>query len=140
MTPTLNVGDYIIIQKQKDYKVGDIVTYRRGKYLLTHRIVKMDSSNVMIINDTRTIASFDPAASFLNIYDYLATFNDDVSTSSVGSRTNWLNNGFSYWLSGDANSDRYVVLNVGGLKVDNFGKKYFYRTSCIFRFVWKRFS
>lgn len=94
-----------------------------------HRIVKMDSSNVTIINDTRTIASFDPAASFLNVYDYLATFNDDVSTSSVGARTNWLNNGFSYWLSGDANSDRYVVLNVGGLKVDNFGKKYFYRTT-----------
>jgi signal peptidase len=39
MEPTVNVGDILIIREQPDYAVGDIVTYRSGVSLVTHRIV-----------------------------------------------------------------------------------------------------
>lgn len=94
-----------------------------------YRIVKMDSSNVLLINDTRNIVAFDSNAGFLNINDYLGTIKDVNYINEIGNKTSWLNNGFSYWLSGDETSDRYVVLNVGGIKTSDFGKKYFYRTT-----------
>ena len=42
MVPTFKKGDLIFIKKQKEYNVGDIITYevieQDTKYLVTHRI------------------------------------------------------------------------------------------------------
>lgn len=44
MMPTFEKGDYILIKKQKEYNVGDIITYeveeQGNKYLVTHRIIE----------------------------------------------------------------------------------------------------
>lgn len=42
MYPTLEVGDYILIKKEKEYKISDIITYKNNNYFITHRIVSMD--------------------------------------------------------------------------------------------------
>ena len=42
MEPTLNVGDLIIIKKENNYKVNDIITYRSDDDFITHRIVRID--------------------------------------------------------------------------------------------------
>ena len=39
MQPTIEVGDLLIIKEQKSYDINDIVTYRWGKSLVTHRVV-----------------------------------------------------------------------------------------------------
>ena len=44
MVPTFKKGDLIFIKKQKEYNVGDIITYevieQDTKYLVTHRIIE----------------------------------------------------------------------------------------------------
>lgn len=40
MSTTLNINDIIIIKRDNEYKIGDIITYNyKDKYLVTHRIV-----------------------------------------------------------------------------------------------------
>ncbi len=39
MSGTIEVNDMIVTCKQKEYEVGDIVTFKHGKSLTTHRIV-----------------------------------------------------------------------------------------------------
>lgn len=39
MEPTIKTGEVIVIHAQKDYKIKDILTYREGGILVTHRIV-----------------------------------------------------------------------------------------------------
>ncbi len=39
MEPTIKIGEVIVIHAQKDYKIKDILTYREGGILVTHRIV-----------------------------------------------------------------------------------------------------
>lgn len=41
MKPTFEKGDKIVVKKQKDYEVGDIITYiDNDKNLITHRIIE----------------------------------------------------------------------------------------------------
>lgn len=44
MLPKLKKGDFIIIKKQKEYNIGDIITYSISEgnnvYYVTHRIIK----------------------------------------------------------------------------------------------------
>lgn len=39
MEPTIKAGEVIIIHEQDEYEIGDILTYRDGNILVTHRIV-----------------------------------------------------------------------------------------------------
>lgn len=49
MYPTFDVGDIIIIKKENQYEVGDIITYNYyDKYLITHRIIDLDDDNIFI--------------------------------------------------------------------------------------------
>jgi signal peptidase I len=47
MQPDINVGDMLIIQRQDKYNINDIVTYRSGSDLVTHRIIDISGSEVM---------------------------------------------------------------------------------------------
>ena len=48
MMPTLKKGDFIIVKKQKEYNIGDIITYEitegNNKYYVTHRIVEKNEN------------------------------------------------------------------------------------------------
>lgn len=51
MSNTINVGDNIIVKKVDTYKVGDIVTYKKGKSYITHRITKIEGNKVTTKGD-----------------------------------------------------------------------------------------
>ena len=48
MMPTLKKGDFIIVKKQKEYNIGDIITYEitegNNKCYVTHRIVEKNGN------------------------------------------------------------------------------------------------
>ena len=52
MSPTFCINDIVLVQKSKDYNVGDIITYDyENKYLVTHRIVKKENENFITKGD-----------------------------------------------------------------------------------------
>lgn len=55
MVPTFEKGDIIIIKKQKEYNVGDIITYETEeqgtKYLVTHRIIEINENGYITKGD-----------------------------------------------------------------------------------------
>lgn len=55
MVPTFEKGDFIIIKKQKEYNVGDIITYETEeqgtKYLVTHRIIEINENGYITKGD-----------------------------------------------------------------------------------------
>lgn len=48
MSPTINVGDVIIVVKQGEYEVGDIVAFQDGNMVVTHRIVGVNPNGTFI--------------------------------------------------------------------------------------------
>lgn len=51
MESELYPGDSIIVKKQKEYKVGDIVTYKEGDSYITHRITKIEGNKITTKGD-----------------------------------------------------------------------------------------
>ena len=51
MEHELFAGDYIVVEKTDNYKVGDIITYRENDYYITHRINKMDGNQIVTKGD-----------------------------------------------------------------------------------------
>jgi len=49
MEDGIHPGDYIIVVHTKDLKLDDIVTYKRGNYYITHRIIEMDKEKGKLI-------------------------------------------------------------------------------------------
>ena len=47
-------GDYIIVEKTDNYKVGDIVTYLEDGYYITHRINKIEEDSITTKGDANT--------------------------------------------------------------------------------------
>lgn len=43
MEPTISVGDLVIVKRESNYKVNDIITYRIDDDFITHRIVRVDN-------------------------------------------------------------------------------------------------
>ena len=44
MADEINAGDWIIVKKQKDFKVKDVVTYMQDGEFITHRIVDINDN------------------------------------------------------------------------------------------------
>ena len=56
MRPYLNVGDVIIVKKEKKYNVNDIITYSLSKKdYVTHRIIFMDSEKIVTKGDNNNV-------------------------------------------------------------------------------------
>ena len=55
MEDNIHVGDYILILHKEKYKVGDVVTYRKDNYLITHRIIKIDNDDIVTKGDANNI-------------------------------------------------------------------------------------
>ena len=55
MIPTFQKGDFIIIKKQTEYDVGDIITYEivedKQKYYVTHRIIEKNGNEYITKGD-----------------------------------------------------------------------------------------
>ena len=51
MEDGIHTGDYILIYKKNNYKVGDIVTFKKEGYHVTHRIIKKNGNKVITKGD-----------------------------------------------------------------------------------------
>ena len=55
MIPTFQKGDFIIIKKQTEYAVGDIITYEiveeKQRYYVTHRIIEKNGNEYITKGD-----------------------------------------------------------------------------------------
>ena len=49
MQPTIEVGSLGIVHEEKNYQVGDIVTYIKDRTLITHRIKEIKSEKEIIV-------------------------------------------------------------------------------------------
>ena len=47
----IHAGDYILIIKKNNYQVGDIVTFKKEDYYVTHRIIKKNGKRVVTKGD-----------------------------------------------------------------------------------------
>lgn len=55
MEPELSVDDLVIVTKQSDYEVGDVVVYQKGRTLVIHRIISIDKDEVITKGDANNI-------------------------------------------------------------------------------------
>jgi signal peptidase I len=51
MEPVIKVNNLIIVKKQKEYHEVDIVTYKKGKDYINHRIVEIDGEEIITRGD-----------------------------------------------------------------------------------------
>lgn len=51
MEDGIHPGDYVLIVRKDSYTIGDIVTYVKDDYYVTHRIIKEDASGVVTKGD-----------------------------------------------------------------------------------------
>lgn len=65
MEPNLKIGDIVIVKnvKEKDLKQGDIISYRQGQSVITHRINKIEKEKNILYRtkgDNNNIEDSDP--------------------------------------------------------------------------------
>lgn len=51
MEEGIHAGDYILIVKKNNYNVGDVVTYKKEEYHVTHRIIEKNGDKVITKGD-----------------------------------------------------------------------------------------
>ena len=55
MEDKIHAGDYILLLKRKNYKIGDVVTYQTSGYFVTHRIVEINGDKVTTKGDANNL-------------------------------------------------------------------------------------
>lgn len=60
MEPALSVDDLIVLHRQTDYAPGDIITYRNGDNLVTHRIVEKTPKGFVTQGDANNAPDAQP--------------------------------------------------------------------------------
>ena len=55
MEQKIHVGDYILIVRKNDYQVGDVVTFTKDGYQVTHRIVKIEDDKITTKGDANNV-------------------------------------------------------------------------------------
>lgn len=55
MEDKIHVGDYILLLKKNNYKVGDVVTYQTNGYFVTHRIIEINNDIVTTKGDANNL-------------------------------------------------------------------------------------
>lgn len=56
MSPTLEVGDLVVVQEKDDYEVGDVVVYQSGSKLIVHRIIARAGDQVVTQGQANNVA------------------------------------------------------------------------------------
>jgi len=52
MSPTLEIGDVILVKVEKDVKKDDIITYYKDNNFITHRIVEIRGKEIITRGDS----------------------------------------------------------------------------------------
>ncbi|MBR2833747.1 MAG: signal peptidase I [Bacilli bacterium] len=55
MEEGIHVGDYILVYKKNNYNIGDVVTYKKEGYHVTHRIIKKNGKEVITKGDANNV-------------------------------------------------------------------------------------
>lgn len=55
MEELLHKGDYIIVEKTSDFDVGDVVTFHKNNYFITHRVIKIEGDTITTKGDANSI-------------------------------------------------------------------------------------
>ena len=55
MEENIHAGDYILIVKKSEYKVGDVVTYKKDNGYITHRIINKKGNKITTKGDANNI-------------------------------------------------------------------------------------
>ena len=61
MSPAIEPGDLVVCRRSADYAVGDVITFRSGASLVTHRIVGSAENGYITQGDANKVADADPA-------------------------------------------------------------------------------
>ena len=56
MEPTFSRGDLVIVKKEDDPKMGDIIVYQSGKSLIVHRMIERDGDRIVTQGDANNAA------------------------------------------------------------------------------------
>ena len=51
MSPTINVGDIVLVKITKDIENNNIITYKENNYFVTHRVIKIEQDNIIAKGD-----------------------------------------------------------------------------------------
>ena len=60
MSPAIEPGDLVVCRSSADYAVGDVITFRSGASLVTHRIVGSGDGGYTTQGDANNVADADP--------------------------------------------------------------------------------
>ena len=60
MSPAIEPGDLVVCRRSADYAVGDVITFRSGTSLVTHRIVGSTPDGFTTTGDANNVADADP--------------------------------------------------------------------------------
>lgn len=67
----IHPGDYIIVKQANDFKEGDIITYQKDQYYITHRIIKIEGDKYTTKGDANNVADEAiPKSSIVGKYMY----------------------------------------------------------------------
>ena len=55
MEDGIHAGDYILIYKKSSYNLGDVVTFKKDNYHVTHRIIKKNGNKITTKGDANNI-------------------------------------------------------------------------------------
>jgi len=56
MQPAIEAGDLLVIREQAGYRVNDIITYRAGASLITHRVKAVEGTSLVTQGDGNNVA------------------------------------------------------------------------------------
>lgn len=60
MADVIEIDDLVVIHREEDYDIGDIITYESGKSLVTHRIIGKTSEGFRTKGDANNMVDLDP--------------------------------------------------------------------------------
>ncbi len=55
MEDNIHAGDYILIIRKDEYKVGDIITFTKNDGFITHRIIKKEEDSIITKGDANNV-------------------------------------------------------------------------------------
>lgn len=51
MEPAIKIGDYVVVNVDKEYKVGDVVMFKRGNAYIAHRVLEIHDDYIITKGD-----------------------------------------------------------------------------------------
>lgn len=60
MADVIEIDDLVVIHREEDYDIGDIITYESGKSLVTHRIIGKTAEGFRTKGDANNMVDLDP--------------------------------------------------------------------------------